>query len=312
MLRVFVAAAEELNFSRAALRLRLSQSAVSQNIQSLELAYGVELFIRHGRSVQLSESGKAILPIAREVLASVRLLEDSLVNIKGEVAGELVIGCSTTTGKYLIPNLLSAYRKEYPRVHTRVSVMSRATVLEHLLDQTLGLGVVSKRVEHRDIECSLLFEDKVILIVPADHPWAKYGRAMPADLLEQPFIRREDGSATTEILLEGLKHHNITPEMLNVVMELGNAEASALAVERGMGITFVSELVAERGLALGRICKVDIDGLENTQRIYLCRHTGATFTRAESKFWDFVQQHREKLNLDMLQSLTGISHPAQG
>ena len=89
-LRVFVTAAEELNFSRAAARLHLSQSAVSQNIQSIEKNYSVELFIRHGRSVQLSEVGQAILPMAREVLNTMRLLEDSLVNVKGEVAGEQI------------------------------------------------------------------------------------------------------------------------------------------------------------------------------------------------------------------------------
>ena len=66
-LKVFVMAAEELNFSHAAQRLHLSQSAVSQNIQSIERTYGVELFVRHGRSVQLSEAGQALLPMAREV-----------------------------------------------------------------------------------------------------------------------------------------------------------------------------------------------------------------------------------------------------
>jgi len=98
-LRVFVTAAEELNFSRAAQRLHLSQSAVSQNIQSIERAYGVELFVRHGRSVQLSETGQTILSIAREMLNSARVLEDALVNAKGAVSGEITIGCATTSGR---------------------------------------------------------------------------------------------------------------------------------------------------------------------------------------------------------------------
>ena len=127
-LRVFVTAAEELNFSRAATRLRLSQSAVSQNIQSIEKNYGVELFVRHGRSVKLSEVGHVILPMAREVLNSMRLLEDSLINVKGDVAGELTIGCSTTSGKYILPNLLAAFRREYSLVRSRVTISSRSAV----------------------------------------------------------------------------------------------------------------------------------------------------------------------------------------
>src|SRR5512133_1863871 len=124
-LKVFVMAAEELNFSRAAQRLHLSQSAVSQNIQSIERTYGVELFVRHGRSVQLSEAGQVLLPMAREVLNSARLLEDALVNVKGEVSGELAIGCATTSGRYFIPNMLARFQREYPHIRTRMSLMRR-------------------------------------------------------------------------------------------------------------------------------------------------------------------------------------------
>ena len=133
-LKVFVTAAEELNFSRAAQRLHLSQSAVSQNIQSIERTYKVELFVRHGRSVQLSEAGLAILPMAREVLNSARLLEDALVNVNGEVAGDLTIGCAATSGRYFIPNLLASFQRDYPAVRTRVSLMRRQNVINGLLD----------------------------------------------------------------------------------------------------------------------------------------------------------------------------------
>ncbi len=309
-LRVFVTAAEELNFSRAAARLHLSQSAVSQNIQSIEKNYGVELFVRHGRSVQLSEVGQVILPMAREVLNTVRLLEDSLVNVKGEVAGELTIGCSTTSGKYILPNLLAAFRREYSLVRSRVTISSRSGVVERLLDQTLALGVMSRQVEHRDLEYMPLLEDKVILIVPIDHPWAQYGRAMPADLLDQPFIRREESSGTAEVVSNALKQQGVMPDTLNVVMELGNAEAIEMAVEEGIGIAFVSELVAARGLALGRIKQVEINGLDIVQRIYLYRHVGSVFTRAEARFWEFVQENRAQILSAAIGNLSGVTPAA--
>ena len=305
-LRVFVTAAEELNFSRAATRLHLSQSAVSQNIQAIEKCYGVELFLRHGRSVQLSDVGQSILPMAREVLNSIRLLEDSLINVKGEVAGELTLGCSTTSGKYIIPNLLAAFRREYPQVLTKVAINSRSAVVEHLLDQTLAIGVMSRRVEHRDLEYMPLLEDKIILIVPTDHPWAHYGRALPADLIDEPFISREETSGTSEVLFTALKQQGIMPDMMNIVMELGNAEAIEMAVEEGIGIAFVSELVAARGLALGRIKKVEIEGLDITQRIYIYRHTATVFTRAESRFWEFVQASRNQIVSGAIGNLAGI------
>jgi DNA-binding transcriptional LysR family regulator len=306
-LRVFLTAAEELNFSKAAKRLHMSQSAVSQNIQTMERAYGVELFIRGGRSVELSEAGHAILPMAREILRAARLMEDGLQEIHHQVGGELLIGCSTSAGKYLMPVLLSNFQQEYPAVHPRVKIMAREGVYERLLNQSIPMGVASKQFDHRDLECRPLFDDRVFLIVPTNHPWANYGYATPDDLLEQPIIMREEMSGTSETVLQGLKSYSITPDMLNVVMELGNPEAIEMAVERGVGIAFVSEMVAARGLALGRVKKVELQGLELHRTVYIARHVGYPFTRAQSLFWEFAKGQRDKLNTEIWDSLVNFA-----
>jgi DNA-binding transcriptional LysR family regulator len=306
-LKVFVMAAEELNFSRAAQRLHLSQSAVSQNIQSIERGYGVELFVRHGRSVQLSDAGQILLPMAREVLKSAHLMEDALINVKGEVTGELTIGCATTSGRYFIPNLLASFQREYPNVRTRMSLMRRQDVLEGMLDQTLNMGVVGRCAGHRDLECQPIFGDKIILIVPCQHPWANVEQVKPAEVLEQPFIGRERNSGTFEELFDNLRRYGINPDNLNVVMELGDAEAVKMAVENGIGITFISEVMAARSLALGRVKKVEVEGFNVTQTVYLVRHVARVFTRAETKLWEFVQQRREELTSDLLYNLADIT-----
>jgi len=303
-LRVFVAAADEGNFSRAAERLQLSQSAVSQNIQSIERAYGVELFVRRGRSVELSEAGQTILPVARELLNSSRLLEDTMLNVNSTVGGELLIGCSTSAGRYLMPSLLSIFLKQYPQINPRVRVMSRDHVTERLLNETIPLGLASQYFDHHELECIPMFDDKIILIVPADHPWAEYGRAMVSDLLDQKIIMREETSGTRLTLCEGLKGHGITQDMLSLVMELGSAEAIEMAVERGIGIAFVSEMVAARGLALGLVKQVEIDGLTLRRTVWMARRVGYPFTRAQTLFWQFAHNQREKLNNEIWKSLT--------
>jgi DNA-binding transcriptional LysR family regulator len=305
-LRVFVMAAEELNFSRAAQRLHLSQSAVSQNIQAIERTYGVELFVRHGRSVQLSEAGQVLLPMAREVLNSARLLEDVLINVKGEVTGELALGCATTSGRYFIPNMLARFQREYPCIRTRMSLMRRQAVMDGLLDQALNMGVVGRCVDHRELECQPLFDDRVIMIVPPQHPWTNLTQVKPAEVLEQPFISRERSSGTFQELFDNLRRHGIDPDNLNVVMELGDAEAVQMAVEKGIGITFISEVMAARSLALGRVKKVVVQGFDVTQPVYLARHVARVFTRAETKLWEFVQQHREELASDLLYNLADV------
>lgn len=305
-LRVFLVAAEEKNFSNAAKRLHMSQSAVSQNIQSIEKAYGVELFVRRGRSVEVSEAGQAILPMAREVLRAARMLEDGFQEIHHQIGGELLIGCSTSAGKYLLPALLSDFQKEYPAVHPRVKVMGREGVSERLLNHSLPLGVSSRYFEHRDLECVPLFDDRIYLIVSSDHPWARYGKATPDDLLDQPIIMREEMSGTCDTVMQSLKNFGITPDMLNVTMELGNPEAIEMAVERGVGIAFVSEMVAARGLAFGRIKKVELQGLDLRRTVYIARNLHYPFTRAQNLFWEFAQSRREELNTEIWDSLVNF------
>lgn len=306
-LRVFVTAAEELNFSRAAQRLNLSQSAVSQNIQSIERNYGVELFLRHGRTVQLSETGQAILPIARAMLNSARVLEDALINARGEISGDITIGCATTSGRYFVPSLLASFQSQYTHVRTRVTLTGRSQVIEGVLSQAFNLGIVGRKTEHRDIESLSLFEDRVIMIVPASHPWANRKQVSPQEVLEQPFISRENSSGTYQVLFDNLRQHGIDPDNLNVVTELGDAEAVEMAVEKGIGITFISEVMAARSLALGRVKKIAVEGFNLNQQIYLIRQKSQTFTRAEARFWEFVQQNRETLAAELLYNLANVT-----
>ncbi|MBT3336575.1 MAG: LysR family transcriptional regulator [Anaerolineae bacterium] len=306
-IKVFVTAAEEMNFSRAAQRLHLSQSAVSQNIQSLEKDYDVKLFNRRGRSVFLSEAGQTLLPMARELLDTSRLFEDTLHNINGHTCGMIEIGCSTTSGKYLLPKLVASFRHLYPDVRANINVMGRKGVINRVVQEKFCIGILSKQIDHSLLEYQPFYEDRVILIVHPDHPWGEYGKALPSDLVDQPLILREETSGTREVMLDGLKTHGITADRLNVVMEVGNAEAIEIAVEEGIGIAFISELAAARALTLGRVRKVMVEGLNLQRTLYAMRHISTPCTRAQTLFWDFVQSQREHLNDAVFDNLTNVS-----
>jgi DNA-binding transcriptional LysR family regulator len=133
---------------------------------------------------------------------------------------------------------------------------------------------------------------------------------MPSDLLDQPIVKCEETTGTCETVAEGLKQHNITMDNLNIVMELGSTEAVAMSVERGVGIAFVSEMVAARGLALGRLKKVEVEGMDLRRKIYMARHIGFPFTRAQSLFWDFVKSQYEKINNELWNSLVNFETTA--
>jgi DNA-binding transcriptional LysR family regulator len=102
-LNVFLVAAEALSFTQAAKRLHMTQPSVSQHIQSLESLFGMQLFIRSGRNLILTDGGLALVPLAREAVALSQRIEETMESLKGQIHGHLVIGCSTTPGKYIFP-----------------------------------------------------------------------------------------------------------------------------------------------------------------------------------------------------------------
>ncbi len=294
-LKVFLAVAEHASFSEAGRHLHLSQPAVSQIIQGLERQLGTQLFIRNGRTVQLTEGAQVLVSMARELLTSAQRVEQTMLSLQGEVVGEMSIGCSTASGKYLLPGLIARFRKEYPQVRLNVVIASREAVIAKLLSGEVSLAVSSKLVEHVDLEYQDFFKDDVILIVPASHRWARYRKIYPDDLLDEPLILREELAGTREVLMDHLRQHDISPDMLNIAMVLGNAEAIAVAVEEELGIAFVSRLAAARGMALGRVVEVSIEGMELSRNIYLARNRQQAPTRAQAKFWEYVNFSKREL-----------------
>lgn len=289
-LQIFLAAAENGSFSEAGRQMHISQSAVSQMVGNLERQFGTVLFERSGRSMHLTETGQALLPMARELLAAANRLEESMLSMQQDVAGQTIIGCSTTSGKYLLPLLIANFRKSFPKVRIDVHVASRQSVISKVLEGYYGLAVTSKVIDQPDLEYQDFFSDEIVLVVPKNHPWARFPKIYPDDLLDEQFILREEGAGTLEIFYEGLRQHDISPESLKVAMVLGNAEAIAMAVEEGIGIAFISRLAAARSLGDRRLVEVEVAGMKLSRKIFIARSLRLPASRVQQEFWDFVQR----------------------
>ncbi len=129
-LNIFLTAAETENFSKAARQLNLTQPAVSMQIRSLEKKLNVSLFHRTGRSLTLTERGKALMPLARDMINRAIRVEEEIESLKGEVIGHLKLGCSTATGKYILPHLVARFRRCHPKVQISIHNHSRDRVLD--------------------------------------------------------------------------------------------------------------------------------------------------------------------------------------
>ncbi len=288
-LQIFTIAAEEENFSAAARKLHLSQPAVSFQIQALEQRLKVQLFQRIGRRIVLTEAGHDLLPMAREMIQLSSRIEESMCASQGLVKGHVLIGCSTSPGKYILPHLIGAYRKHYPEVQFTVEVMTRETVEEKLLNRQIHIGVLSLCSKNKDLECWTLLVDELVLIVGANHPWASRDHVTLAELRNVEWILREGGAATRQLVATTLTEQGLSPEELRVAMELGSAEAVESAVEAGLGVSIVSRVAVRRGLELGKIKAINIEGLSIHREIHLARNRLRACTCAQLKFREFIE-----------------------
>jgi LysR family transcriptional regulator, low CO2-responsive transcriptional regulator len=295
-IETFLTAAENSSLSEAAKQLHLSQPTVSHQIKMLEQELGTTLFERNSTGLRLTESGQLLLPWARRLLHDSASLESMMSSLQ-EVAGELRIACSTTAGKYILPQLAARFRMRYPGIQVHIPACAPEKVALDLMDGDVHLGVISRETADPNLEMQEFFHDTIKLIVPANHRWAARTSLEPSELLDESILMREPTSGTRRVVLEELAKHDISLEDLNIFMELGNAEAIVRTVADGYGVAFVSELAATYPLERGHVIAIPVEGLNLRRTIYMVRKRVGDSYRPRDAFWSFVHAPE---NIDLL------------
>ncbi|MFZ5856997.1 MAG: LysR substrate-binding domain-containing protein [Chloroflexota bacterium] len=287
-LNVFVVAAEELNFTQAAHQLHMTQPSVSQHIQGLERHFDTLLFLRNGRNLELTDAGMALLPLAKEAVMLSMQIDETMASLKGGLYGHLIVGCSTTPGKYILPHLLARFHRKYPQVRVTCQVSPQMDALQSLEDGDAHFALFSLPHEgFPDVEAITFMCDPITLVAPLNHPWAKRGEIDVSELLDGDFIMREVASGTFNAVREALAKHDISMSDLRILITLGNAEAIALAVQEGLGVGFVSKLVIDR-LCRDKVAEVKVRGMEICRQISVGRNSRRMATNAQKAFWEFL------------------------
>ena len=296
-LQTFLQVVQSGSFSEAAECLHLSQPTISHHIKILERDLGVELFDRTGNGLRLTQEGALLLPQARRLVRDAIQIQQLFESLDEKVVGRLRIACSTTTGKYILPQFAARFHASHPAVSVSILRCTATHVVPHLLKEEADLGVVSYDVCGNGMECQEFFDDHIVLIVPINHPWAQRQLVEPAELLEKPFIIREPTSGTRRAMLAELGKHDIGLDDMEIFLEVGNAEAIVKTVEAGFGVSFVSRLAALCALEKGVVVEVPVAGFDIRRKIYLVRPEMYEANRALEAFWGFVH---DPLNTDLL------------
>ena len=247
-LEVFVAVAQERNFTRAARQLHLSQSAVSQQIAALEVEIDAQLFDRSRRRVALTPAGVALVEWANRLLADGAAAQRAVTAAQGRMTGTLRIAASLTVATYLLPQPLAELARTYPEVRIFVRVENTEHVAIALHDGHADIGLVEGELNPDGLELEVLRQDELVVIAPFGHRFADDDEIEFAQLTAEPFVSRERGSGTRQVADAALRRAGYVPEQLRTIAELSGIEPIKAVVEAGLGIAIVSALSIRREL----------------------------------------------------------------
>jgi DNA-binding transcriptional LysR family regulator len=289
-LNVFVIAAETLNFTQTAKRMHLTQSSVSQIIKTLENQLEVKLFKRKARTLTITDAGNVLLPLAREIVEGSIRASERMELMKQKVHGHLIVGCNTAPGKYVLPILLAKFNEVYPLVRFTCKVLPQDQALNKLSEGDIHFAFTNVgEMDQGATEIQLYLQEPLVLIVPNGHQWTEQKEIEPEELLEERFIMRESSSGTYTNVKRGLAELGIDIAKLNVFMEMGTSEAIALAVQQGLGVGFISNMIVQK-ICQDNVYPVKVKGLDIIQNIYFGRQTVQPASSAEVAFWNFIRE----------------------
>lgn len=267
-LHIFFTVAEQGSFSAAAQALHMTQPAVTMQIQSLEDYFGSKLLIRSTKKLELTEAGRTLLPYARDAIGLMRSTEEAMTAFATKLQGRLQLGASLTIGEYVLPRLLGPFGKQYPQISIELKVMNTAQIIDEIVGHQLNFGLVEAPVHHPDMVSDPVMEDELKLIVPSDHPLTKLERVTMEEVVAYPFVLREKGSGTRQVMETELLRLGFQPDRLDTTMELGSTGAVKSAVEAGLGITIISPSSVKHERELGLVTVLDIEDARFKRQFY--------------------------------------------
>ena len=286
-LAIFHAVAEEHSMSRGAERLCISQPAVSKQVKELEAALGVTLFDRLPRGLRLTQAGEVLAGHARWLFAVEADAERAIAELKGLVQGRLTVGASLTIGDYLLPQILGEYRRKHPGIALHLEIANTQVIQRKIRENALDVGLTEGVAEDAELDAEVFGEDELVAVVPPGHSLLGKDEVSAARFCAEPFLMREPGSGTREVVERALALRGI---QVMPAMSLGSTEAIKRGVASGLGVAIVSKLALETELEAGRLCPVTLSDLSITRPLHLVCLRGKSKGAAVQAFLNLLRQ----------------------
>ena len=263
-LEVFCAVARHSNVSRAAEDVHISQSATSMALAELERQLGTRLFDRFGKRLVMNANGKALFPLADDLLARAGEVEGLFGS--GGPGAALRVGASSTIGIYLMPGMLRQFSDACPDGQVQLQVGNTEQVIRALKDCEIDIGFIEGLCSDPAVDSRPWRSDELIVVASPKHPLASKRRLVPRDLEEADWILREPGSGTRRVFELAIAGRL---EALKVRFELGHTEAVKRAVASQLGVSCLSRLTVQDELRDKSLVQLAVPFLSLRRELYL-------------------------------------------
>ena len=230
-LKIFYETATELNMTKVAKKLYISQPSISQAIHEIEDELDVRLFDRIGKKIFLTDEGNVYLSYARRILnlyeEGLKTVSDMSKNEKGKIR----IGASTTIGIYILPDIIKGFIQNHEGIEVSLSVNNTEEIEKMILENEVDFAFIEGKSLYDEVVKEEMWEDELIFISSPHHKWNKKEYLQNDDITHEKLIMREAGSGTREVVESFLENNNID---YTVFMELGNTEAIKKSFEANL------------------------------------------------------------------------------
>jgi DNA-binding transcriptional LysR family regulator len=258
----FLAVVTYGGFHRAAGALRVSQPAVSARIRALETSLGVKLFTRVRSTVTLSPAGKALRPVAEQLLRTVALARQAVHDPQHSAGGVLNIAAALSICTYFLPDVMKEYQSKNPKVLVNLRSGTSLQVLKMVLDGEADIGV-ARALHHPEVETMTLRDDPLILVGHPGHPATQLRRVRLEETETWPLIFFDRGSSDWTLSQGLFRRAGLLP---NVVLEVETIEAAKKMVERKLGLSFLPQIAVTSELRRGKLVAIEIINAEPLRR----------------------------------------------
>ncbi len=290
-LQAFVKVYELRSFSRAGQELFLSQPTISTHILSLEDELQVKLFDRIGRSIIPTQAGEVLYRGARDIVRALNRTRADIQELTNHVSGQVVIGGSTIPSNYLLPPLLSSFRKKHPDVCVDLRISDSIQITQDVLAGNVDFGLVGGFAGHIDLEQSLLLTDE-LMVVASPELGKKISRPIsPEKLKELPWVIREKGSGTRQAMENAMHAHKLDFSALPAKAFVQSTEALVRCIMAGIGVGVTSRLAVQDYIQSGALLRLEVENFNIKREFYLLKHKRRTLFMCATILMQHIQRH---------------------